>query len=127
MKGGWAIVRRAVLVVILGGAVAVCFVLPPEALQGPLLCPFRLLVGLPCPFCGLTRSAVLSARLDIGRAVAFHPLGPVALLILISAAIYSIVLLIRPSLPSLWDLMMSRLAGKVLKVATFVMGVIWGG
>lgn len=120
MKGGWAIVRRAVLVVILGGAVAVCFVLPPEALQGPLLCPFRLLVGLPCPFCGLTRSAVLSARLDIGRAVAFHPLGPVA-------AIYSIVLLIRPLLPSLWDLMMSRLAGKVLKVATFVVGVIWGG
>ena len=40
-------------------------------------CPFRLLTGLPCPGCGMTRS--LSAMLHGNLALSFryHPLGPV--------------------------------------------------
>jgi uncharacterized protein DUF2752 len=53
--------------------------LPPSwAAAGPPLCPFRLLTGLPCPGCGLTRSLVSLLHGDLSAAVFFHPLGPVA-------------------------------------------------
>jgi uncharacterized protein DUF2752 len=59
---------------ILGGAA----LLPPSwASAGPPLCPFRLLTGLPCPGCGLTRSLVSLMHGDLSAAVLFHPLGPV--------------------------------------------------
>lgn len=43
------------------------------------LCPFRLLTGLPCPFCGVTHSLFALGAGDLGRAVGFSPLGPVVL------------------------------------------------
>ena len=42
-----------------------------------VVCPFRRLVGLDCPFCGLTRSFVALAHGDAGAAFRFHPAGPV--------------------------------------------------
>jgi uncharacterized membrane protein YfcA len=43
--------------------------------NGPVLCLFRNLTGLPCPFCGTTRSvgSILQGNLD--AALAFNPLG----------------------------------------------------
>jgi len=43
----------------------------------PTLCPLKLLVGCPCPGCGLTRSLVLCAHSDWAQAFSFHPLGPI--------------------------------------------------
>jgi hypothetical protein len=43
---------------------------------GFVLCAFRRLAGLPCMGCGLTRSFCALAKGEIGRAFAFHPLGP---------------------------------------------------
>lgn len=39
-------------------------------------CPFLLLTGHPCPFCGGTRSFAYTWRGDLARAAALYPLGP---------------------------------------------------
>jgi len=44
--------------------------------QIPGVCIFRRLTGVPCPGCGLTRSVVATAHLDIATALSFHVFGP---------------------------------------------------
>lgn len=117
--------RRAFWTIIFGVAVAFSFTFFPQSLQIPSFCPFRLLAGLPCPFCGLVRSVLHTTHLDIGKAIALHPLGPVALLALLLAAIYSFVSLVKPSIPLIWDLTMSRHFGKAVKASTALLGIIW--
>ncbi len=50
-------------------------------------CPLRTITGIPCPFCGLTRSVTATARLDLPAAFDFNPAGiavvAVALLLLV--------------------------------------------
>ncbi|MDE9366874.1 DUF2752 domain-containing protein [Luteipulveratus sp. YIM 133132] len=79
-------------------AVTAAAVLPPSAVSGgPTICPFRLLTGLPCPACGLTRSWAHAAHGDLSGAFALHPLGPVTL----AAAVVAVLLvLLRRRLPS---------------------------
>ena len=72
--------------VFVGGAL-----LPPAwAAAGPPLCPFRLLTGLPCPGCGLTRSLVSLLHGDLTAAVYFHPLGPIAACVLLALVIVEV-------------------------------------
>ena len=42
---------------------------------GPVLCPFRLATGLPCPFCGTTRSLMALGRGDLEASLQLNPLG----------------------------------------------------
>ena len=44
--------------------------------NGPVLCVFRGLTGVPCPGCGLTRGVAWLMRGKIGRAAEYHPLAP---------------------------------------------------
>src|ERR1700716_3309549 len=65
--------------------------LPPAwASAGPPLCPFRLLTGLPCPGCGLTRSLVSLLHGDLSAAVLSHPPGPIAASILLALVIIEV-------------------------------------
>jgi hypothetical protein len=58
-------------------ALAASFVITPHASEnGPTICPFRLMTGLPCPGCGLTRSFVSTAHGDFRDAFGFHLFGP---------------------------------------------------
>jgi len=41
----------------------------------PSLCPFKLVTGLPCPGCGMTRSVVTLMHGDLTASLYFHPLG----------------------------------------------------
>ena len=43
--------------------------------EGPTLCPFKLATGLPCPFCGTTRSLMARGRGDLEASVNYSPLG----------------------------------------------------
>ncbi len=52
---------------------------PDTVGTGPVVCPFRLVTGLPCPGCGLTRSWVYLAHGRWGDAFAANPFGLVAM------------------------------------------------
>ena len=47
----------------------------------PVVCPFRAVTGLPCPFCGFLRAARLIAEGRIGSAFAMNPLDAALLLV----------------------------------------------
>jgi len=42
---------------------------------GPILCPFRLITGHQCPFCGTTRSFGALVAGDISGSIAYNPSG----------------------------------------------------
>jgi hypothetical protein len=44
-----------------------------------VFCVLRLLTGLPCPACGLTRASAWLARGELARALTLHPLVPFVL------------------------------------------------
>ncbi len=46
------------------------------ALSGTPLCPTALVLGVPCPGCGLTRATLALAHGDLRAALGFHPLAP---------------------------------------------------
>jgi hypothetical protein len=55
---------------------------------GPSFCPFKLFTGLPCPGCGLTRSAVAFLDGDLSTSLYYHPLGAP---IVIAAVLFGLV------------------------------------
>ncbi len=70
-------VQRSLVLASLGAATLVAsFAYAPWAESGPVLCPFRLLTGLPCPGCGLTRSFCAMAHGHLHSALGFHLFGP---------------------------------------------------
>ena len=55
------------------------FVLSPATVEtGPTICPFRLVTGLPCPGCGLTRSWVALAHGRVSDSFGANLFGPLA-------------------------------------------------
>jgi hypothetical protein len=43
--------------------------------NGPIFCPFRLIFGIPCPMCGITRSIGALSRGQFDKSLHFNPLG----------------------------------------------------
>jgi hypothetical protein len=73
--GGPALARRISLFLIL--AFALSFLLNAPRLENlPLICLWRGLFGLPCPFCGLTRSVSEISHGRLTAALGYHPFGP---------------------------------------------------
>ncbi len=58
------------------GALVFSFVSLPSV----VLCPLRRVTGVPCPFCGMTRSVTAVARGDLGASLALNP-GGIALVV----------------------------------------------
>ena len=56
---------------------AAAVVIPSPNVQLPL-CALKVLTGLPCPTCGLTRAVLAVTRGDLGAALFFNPLAVVA-------------------------------------------------
>ncbi len=46
-------------------------------------CIIKLLTGIPCPGCGITRAILLGLQGEIGFALQFHPLFPLTIFLLI--------------------------------------------
>jgi hypothetical protein len=61
------------------GALCVCAATDPNATSGWIFCPFRLLTGLPCPLCGMTRGLASLVRGRWNDAIAFHLFSPLVL------------------------------------------------
>jgi hypothetical protein len=82
---------------------------PARIETGPVVCPFRLVTGLPCPGCGLTRAWVYIAHGDFGAALHANPFGYVTMgaAIAIMVAVAVAVVSGRP-IPSMSPIMRSR-------------------
>jgi len=71
--------RRAVDAAVCFGILAASYLYAPYAHDGPILCPLRLVTGIPCPACGLTRSFCAMAAGRPAEAFGEHLLGPLAM------------------------------------------------
>ena len=58
----------------------------------PKLCLLRNITGIACPGCGMTRSLIATGHLHFVDAIAFHPLGPPVLILLL---LYSLMHVIK--------------------------------
>jgi len=58
---------------------AACFFYRPWVHDGPVLCPLALVVGMPCPGCGITRATAHATHLELREAFRCHPLWPLVL------------------------------------------------
>lgn len=67
--------------------IGVAAVLPADHIDdGPVLCPFRRLTGLPCPGCGMTRSWVHLMHGQWHAAIWANPFGVVAMVAVVALA-----------------------------------------
>ncbi len=101
--------------------VAVAAVVSPDHVEdGPVLCPFRLLSGLPCPGCGLTRSWVYAVHGRWEDSFLAHPFGLLTIAVVLGLAVVTArARLGRGDVPSLQRLVRHRVVRVVL--------VAWAG
>lgn len=67
-KGAAGLIRRAL------SCIGVLFVAWLALYLLDIGCVFRLMTGIPCPGCGMTRAWLAALRLDFAAAFAYHPL-----------------------------------------------------
>jgi hypothetical protein len=63
------------------GMLLAAVLLPPDGASLPI-CPSRLLTGIPCPGCGLTRSVTSLAHADFRRGWLYNPFGIGAIVVM---------------------------------------------
>lgn len=74
---------------------AAAFAFTPAGMaDGPTLCVFRIATGLPCPACGLTRSWVHMAHLELGQAWMFNAFGPLFFVLTVVAVLVAVAVLV---------------------------------
>jgi hypothetical protein len=78
-------------------------------------CPFKLLTGLPCPTCGVTRAVMAMTRLDLRAALELNPLA-------VAAAGAAAIYFLYAAIVLLWRTprLRPRLTPRDLAVARFV-------
>jgi uncharacterized protein DUF2752 len=69
--------------------------------DAPTLCPCRLALGVPCPFCGLTHSLLAVGHGDLGQALALNPLGWVVPLVAVGLLL-ALTRSVRSGVPIAW-------------------------
>lgn len=67
-KGAAELIRRAL------SCIGVLFIAWLALYLLDIGCVFRLMTGVPCPGCGMTRAWLAALRLDFAAAIAYHPL-----------------------------------------------------
>ena len=93
---------------------AASFFYLPWAFTGPVLCPMALVLGLPCPGCGLTRAFCLMTHGRFSEALAFHPLAPAMLGYITFLWVYKIAESVRGTPPRLPTSRIGAAAGLVV-------------
>jgi hypothetical protein len=97
---------------------AASFLYFPHATTGPVLCPMALILGMPCPGCGITRAFSYASHGHFLEAFGFHPLWPLLLAYFVFLWGYQIAEAAQGSPPKLPTY---RIAG----VAIIVLLVFW--
>lgn len=76
-----------------GGLLGTAWVLPElwaRGLQPIPQCLFHQVTGLPCPFCGGTRSFAAMAHGNVAAAAHVFPIGPLMFAMVVAAVLYSL-------------------------------------
>jgi len=114
-------------VTLAGGAaalVAACVLSPAASDAGPVVCPFRLVTGLPCPGCGSVRAWTAFAHGDVAAALGHNPFA-VGLFVLTTAAIaWRIASVVDPQRVPRPDL--DRILRQPVALAVLGVWVAWG-
>ncbi len=76
-------VAAGVVLAVLGLAVAASISIS----EGPVICPLRAVTGLPCPSCGMLRSANAVLHGHVGIAFTTNPLDTLFLLVVVPAMV----------------------------------------
>lgn len=74
-------------------------------------CPLRFFLGIPCPFCGMTRAFLCVLAGDFAKSFYFHPLWPIVLGLLIMYPLCKFRLL--------------HLSDKLIDRGAFVIGILF--
>ncbi len=82
----WRLNRWLYLLVV-GGGTVMAYLLAYAPFKLPV-CLFRLMTGLPCMGCGMTRAIVAAAHGDFHSAFAWHPMGLALFLALWGGAVF---------------------------------------
>jgi hypothetical protein len=65
------------------------------------ICPFKLLTGMPCPGCGITKSIVFFYQGELAKSLSYHLFGPLVVFIsLFAIAVFLIELIKKRNLLS---------------------------
>lgn len=99
VDGGFDAGLHGAAVVALAGSVVLT---PAGITQGPVVCPFRALTGLPCSGCGLTRSFVSMGHADPLTAFDYHAFGPLLFLAALTMIALRIATVARGRPPQRW-------------------------
>ena len=68
----------------------------PHIESSQSLCPFKLLTGLPCPGCGITKSIIFLYQGDIMKSLTYHIFGSLVILFcVVSVLVLSLELITR--------------------------------
>lgn len=113
--------RSAAFAGLSAAAIGVATLANPDTIEdGPVICPFRLATGLPCPGCGLTRSWVYAMHGQWADSIAANPFGVVALAAaMVFALVVAVALVRRRTPPDIGAVINSR--------AFWAVGAVWIG
>ncbi|MCZ7585763.1 MAG: DUF2752 domain-containing protein [Deltaproteobacteria bacterium] len=91
---------RVTLLAMIAGGWVWAYIVPWKLVYETQFCPFLNLSGLPCPFCGLTRSCVAFASGRFAESWMVNPLGPVVMAasVVFAAAVIGLLAWNRPAL-----------------------------
>lgn len=110
-----------------GGVVALaaaCLFSPEHMEDGPVICPFRQLTGLPCPGCGLTRSWVYLVHGWWRESFLAHPFGPLAVALVVVLAVVTVRARVRRTAAPSLDRIAKHPAGIAVAVAWLGFAVV---
>ncbi|MCX6467887.1 MAG: DUF2752 domain-containing protein [Corynebacteriales bacterium] len=102
------------------GAIAAAVALPRSmSTSGPVLCPFRVVTGLPCPGCGLTRSWIALGHGDVATAFSYNVFGP------ISMAFVAAMIVLTLAVASAGPARIGRVAGVARHPVVWLVAGLW--
>ena len=93
-----------------------------------LPCPWASLLGIPCPGCGLSRAASLLLHGELERALLMHPLSPLLVPLVLSAAIRAGFVHVRGPVPAAQPvgLALRRWQGLLCGLLACLVLALWG-
>lgn len=119
-SGRSRVLRTAVVAGLLPAFFVASYVYRPHVEHGPIVCVSRLMWGVPCPGCGLTRAFCFMTHGEFEPAIRFNALAPLAAVYLGVLWIYYLIEAWRGAPPA-WP------TGRIAAGAMVVTVTFWSG